>query len=64
MTLQEYYNMIAYGGDDSPPPWIREKAEDCGCRGRGWYLSDLDTYHRCPVHYKGQRHPEEYEYDG
>jgi len=35
----------------------------CGCRGSGWYLSGVDTWHACPVHHrKGQRHPE-YDYD-
>lgn len=58
MSLQEYYNMVAYGGDDSPPPWIREEADLCGCRGRGWFISNVDTIHRCPMHYNGQPHPE------
>jgi len=58
--LQRAYDAIAYGGDDSPPPWIQEDAAACGCRGTGWYSSPLDTFHRCPLHYNGQRHPEDY----
>jgi len=58
MTLQAYYNQIAYGGEDSPPSWINPDPEKCGCRGKGWYLSDLDTYHQCQVHFNGQMHPE------
>lgn len=31
----------------------------CGCRGHGWYLSEVDTFHKCPAHYAGQPHPED-----
>jgi len=30
--------------------WADESPEICGCRGRGWMLSDLDTWHKCCVH--------------
>lgn len=30
-----------------------------GCNG--WKLSDFDTWHACPFHYKGQLHPEDAE---
>lgn len=30
---------------------------ECGCRGSGWFLSDLDTWHECPAH-RGRPHPE------
>lgn len=30
----------------------------CWCRGSGWVLSDWDSFHRCPCHYRGQPHPE------
>lgn len=33
--------------------------EECLCHGHGWALSDVDTWHTCPIHYKGQRHPED-----
>lgn len=31
--------------------------KDCACRGYGWILSDWDTWHRCPIHYRGQEDP-------
>lgn len=37
--------------------------EQCLCRGSGWALSDVDTWHQCPIHYKNQRHPEDYHDD-
>lgn len=39
--------------------WRDEDPARCGCRGRGWVLSDLDTWHQCPIHGKGARHPED-----
>lgn len=45
---QEYCNA---GG------WIRGVANECGCRGSGWWLSQLDTWHRCWAHNVGQPHP-------
>ena len=38
--------------------WATEDAETCLCRGGGWVSSELDTWHQCPIHYKGQLHPE------
>jgi len=38
-----------------------EDSETCACRGGGWILSQLDTFHKCPVHFAGQRHPEDYD---
>jgi len=40
--------------------WAMPKPEDCPCHGSGWCLSDLDTWHRCPVHVGGL-HPDEWE---
>ena len=31
----------------------------CPCQGRGWFLSDYDTWHRCPIHGVGLPHPED-----
>lgn len=28
--------------------WCEYDANECPCRGRGWMLSDLDTWHACP----------------
>ena len=34
-------------------------AHECrACRGRGWWLSDYDTWETCPLHYTGQPDPE------
>jgi len=30
----------------------------CPCRGGGWRLSDWDSWHKCPIHHRGQSHPE------
>jgi hypothetical protein len=35
--------------------------DKCRCRGGGWILSDWDTWHQCPEHFNGQRHPEDYD---
>lgn len=40
------------------------RPDHCGCGGRGWFLSDLDTWHKCPLHYLPVRgvyppHPED-----
>ena len=36
----------------------------CGCRGGGWIVTDYDTRHECPLHYRDQPNPEfEYEID-
>lgn len=51
--LEQYYQEYACGN-----AWIAEDASECGCRGRGWFLSQVDTWHRCPVHGKGAAHPE------
>ena len=34
--------------------------DKCHCRGGGWLLTDYDTHHQCPYHYRGQEHPEYY----
>ncbi len=51
---QNYYENFKTGY------WRDEDPEKCRCRGSGWALSDVDTWHACPVHYKkGMRHPED-----
>lgn len=52
MSLQAYYDMFKTGC------WAVSNPEDCLCHGRGWALSDVDTVHKCPIHFKGQLHPE------
>lgn len=38
--------------------WRDEDPEVCRCKGHGWALSEVDTWHQCPTHYCGQLHPE------
>lgn len=52
--LQHYYDVFCMGG-----LWRREDADECGCRGCGWFISDVDTVHKCNTHYDGQPHPED-----
>jgi len=53
MSLQSYYNEFAANFADPD-----EKV--CACRGSGWALSDLDTWHKCPYHCKANTpHPED-----
>jgi hypothetical protein len=51
--LQGIYDSAARGD------WVREDEDECGCRGGGWFLSDVDTWHKCPVHALNARHPED-----
>lgn len=41
--------------------WADPNPEVCRCGGRGWVLSDLDTWHSCPYH--DGPHPEDYCYE-
>jgi len=43
--------------------WANPNPLTCECRGRGWLLSDHDTWHKCPYHGKDAPHPE-WECDG
>lgn len=33
----------------------------CACRDGGWILSPYNTWEKCPVHFRNQRHPEDYD---
>ena len=57
MSLQSYYDAFKSGY------WARSDAKVCPCRGCGWVLSDVDTWHKCPIHYAGQQDPEWADYD-
>lgn len=50
--LQGYYEVMEAKGWADPDP------EVCLCEGRGWVLSDVDTWHSCPFHSDGKAHPE------
>lgn len=52
--LTQYYTEFAQAG-----AWASPEKGECGCRGSGWFLSEVDTVHRCSYHYNGQPHPEE-----
>ena len=53
-SLQEEYNEFRRG------LWATQDPEECPCGGRGYVLSDFDTWHECPVHHvEGQHHPED-----
>lgn len=52
-SLQAEYNYMQSGA------WSEPESNRCPCRGSGWLLSDLDTWHACPEHHTDQRHPEE-----
>ena len=51
--LEQYYEACQAG------MFAREDASECGCGGCGWFLSQVDTWHSCPVHFAGQAHPED-----
>jgi hypothetical protein len=53
----QYYHEVACGNS-----WARENSQDCGCGGRGWWLSQVDTWHQCPYHGKDVPHPMEEDY--
>jgi len=42
-----------------PGAWAHPDTKECGCRGRGWWLSELDSWHECRYHHRGQPHPDE-----
>lgn len=52
MSLESMYSNIQSGC------WMDPDPKECGCRGRGWYVSDLDTAHICQYHWQGQHHPD------
>lgn len=50
--LSLYYHNFCAG------QWAHPNAAECACRGSGWACSELDTWHECKYHYRGQPHPE------
>lgn len=56
---ETYYREVACNSTWADPDEAR-----CGCRGSGWWLSELDTWHECPVHHrKGQPGPDDTDAD-
>lgn len=58
-TLSEYTQYYqAFSARLQQPEGL--SPDKCRCHGGGWILSDVDTWHKCPDHYKaGQPHPED-----
>lgn len=57
MSLQSEYNYMESSQWSDIDPTI------CACKGSGWVLSDLDTWHKCSSHFnKELGHPEENDY--
>jgi len=57
MSLQNYYDNFCV----EVSMLAHHDPEVCLCKGGGWVLSDVDTWHECPCH-KEKPHPES-EYD-
>ena len=51
---QTYFNEICRNSTT----WSDTDPDLCGCRGGGWWLSQLDTWHKCPNHAPDAPHPE------
>ena len=57
MSLQDDYTLaVEYIARYGCSHWGENVKElkDCG----GWQLTAFDSWHTCPLHYKGQEHPE------
>jgi hypothetical protein len=53
--MQQYYDNFRTG-----LLWAHPEADQCLCRGSGYALSEVDTWHECRYHHvPGQPHPEE-----
>lgn len=52
MPSNETQRFLESGAWSTPNPKL------CPCHGKGWMLSDYDTWHQCPLHGKGVPHPE------
>ncbi len=54
--FSDFSTRVNCGAFSDPDPDV------CECRGSGWFLSSVDTWHECPAH-RGQPHPEDYDHD-
>lgn len=43
--------------------WADADASKCGCRGTGWFTSEVDTLHACPMHVGPHPDADEHEVD-
>ena len=53
--LQALYNEAQSG------LWAHFNPFECGCKGSGWHLSQVDTWHKCRIHNPKAPHPEAYD---
>jgi hypothetical protein len=51
--LSLYFHEVALNSTT----WADVGHEACGCRGSGWWLSEVDTFHKCPFHAPDAPHP-------
>lgn len=52
--LQAHYEMMRTGC------WADPDKSHCPCGGCGYALSEVDTWHECPIHHvAGEHHPED-----
>lgn len=52
----QYYHEVACNSST----WAHTDPSLCGCRGGGWWCSEVDTWHKCPIHKPNACHPEYY----
>lgn len=57
MSLTNDYNNYCASLMHECGPGEMRSSGGKGCRS-GWLLSDFDTWHHCPYHFRGQPHPE------
>ena len=52
-----YYREVACNSTT----WSHPDEAVCSCHGRGWWNSEVDTWHKCPFHAPDAVHPEYYD---
>jgi hypothetical protein len=63
MSYNEYANYYSEVACNSST-WADPEPTACGCRGCGYWLSEVDTWHACPFHNEpGSAHPEDEEHE-
>lgn len=55
ITEQEYNYLVGVTHQEH----CKTDVNECVCSGGGWFLTDFDTWEKCPIHYtKDCRYPE------
>jgi hypothetical protein len=57
--MSGYSEYTSYYEDFKTGYWADSDARVCRCKGHGWTLSEVDTWHRCPFHGVGKAHPDD-----